>query len=132
MSGNKNLIKFGTGNSKSIEDYIENEPTVAPLTDIIELKNEYLIIVNLAGSKREDIKLKIAGNCLIVFAKSDMNYYWKNNLILNENPVGHFYRKFNLSSDINTSLIQAKYENGQLVIKLPKFEKPKPKIINID
>ena len=42
--------------------------------------------------------------------------------ILNENEIGNYFRKFKISDSIDKTKISAKYDNGQLIVNLPKSE----------
>ncbi|HAE87628.1 TPA: heat-shock protein Hsp20, partial [Candidatus Marinimicrobia bacterium] len=44
---------------------------------------------------------------------------------------GHFSRSFRLPAQINSEKIEAKWDNGVLVVKIPKSEVAKPKKIQI-
>ena len=86
----------------------------------------------MPGVKRENIRVKIEGEDLFIFGK--VNYHERNNYkyILNENEIGNYYRRFKLSESIDQSKIEAMYENGQLVIVMPKDEKLKARTIEIN
>jgi len=60
---------------------------------------------------------------LIVFGKINYSEVSNRNYILNENEVGNYFRKFNISDSIDKTKINAKYDNGQLIVHLPKSEK---------
>jgi HSP20 family protein len=52
--------------------------------------------------------------------------------LVNERPVGSFYRALRLPETIDTSKIQSSYKDGVLMITLPKAEELKKKQIKID
>ena len=51
--------------------------------------------------------------------------------ILNENEIGNYYRKFRISNSVDETKIEARFENGQLIVKLPKHDRIKPRTIDI-
>jgi HSP20 family molecular chaperone IbpA len=53
------------------------------------------------------------------------------NYLLNEQEIANYYRTFKISDTVDQSNIEARYDNGQLVVNLTKKEKVKPRTINI-
>lgn len=102
-------------------------------TDIIKNKDFYLIQAELPGFKKEDISIEIKDDELLISAKYEDNLEDKTeNYIKKERRMNSYKRIFNIS-DIKQDLIEAKYENGILELKLPKKEEkiPQTKKINI-
>lgn len=102
-------------------------------TDIINNKDSYLIQAELPGFKKEDISIEIKDDELLISAKYEDNLEDKTeNYIRKERRMNSYKRIFNIS-DIKQDLIEAKYENGILELKLPKKEEkiPQTKKINI-
>lgn len=102
-------------------------------TDIINNKDFYLIQAELPGFKKEDISIEIKDDELLISAKYEDDLEDKTeNYIRKERKMNSYKRIFNIS-DIKQDLIEAKYENGILELKLPKKEEkiPQTKKINI-
>jgi len=131
MKENMESINVKEQENPSLETILETERSYAPLVDIYETNEDYILIANLPGVKREDVKLKFEEGALIIFGKIDYKESLNKEYLLNETQIGNFYRKFNISDSIDESKIEAKHENGQLLVKLPKHERVKPKTINI-
>jgi HSP20 family protein len=131
MTDNRELISLRNMDGDAWKDYLETENTISPLVDIFEKDDNYILAVSMPGVKRENIRVKIEGESLFIFGK--INYRERNNYeyILNENEIGNYYRRFKLSESIDQSKIEAMYENGQLVIIMPKDEKMKARTIEI-
>ena len=132
MTESKELINLRSMEGDTWKEYLELENSVLPLVDIFEKDDNYVLVVSMPGVKRENIKVKIEGEVLFIFGK--INYHEKNNYeyILNENEIGNYFRRFKLSENIDQSKIEAMYENGQLVIIMPKDEKLKARTIEIN
>lgn len=95
-------------------------------TDVRDLGDAFELSVELPGYKKEDIKLEIDRHHLIVKAeRHDDNEY-----IRRERFYGSVYRSYDIAGT-DTERIEAKYENGILVITLPKKEALVPKAIEI-
>ncbi|MCW8804837.1 MAG: Hsp20/alpha crystallin family protein, partial [Ignavibacteriaceae bacterium] len=75
--------------------------------------------------------VKVIDESLIVFGRINYNEIANRDYILNENEIGNYFRKFKISDSIDRTKVSAKYDNGQLVITLPKSERAKPRKIDI-
>ncbi len=91
--------------------------------DIKEKKEEYVIEAEMPGVKKEDIKLELKDNYLIISAKNEITSEEKGeNYIRKERRSGSFSRDFYLEH-VNQDAIRAEYINGILYVRLPKLEK---------
>lgn len=117
---------------KSWEEALENESWVAPLVDIYETDDEFFLNAYIPGVKKENLKIKLEDNHLVIMGRID-NYDEAVNrkYVLKETEIGNFYRRFKISDSIDESKINAKLENGVLEIRLPKHERVKPRTIEI-
>lgn len=112
-------------------DILEKERSFAPLVDIYETEEDYILIANMPGVSKENVQVKFEEDSLHIFGKINYEESLNRKYILNENGIGHYYRRFKLSDSIDESGIEANLNNGQLVVKLPKHERIKPRTINI-
>lgn len=131
LNNNKDLISVKETEHASIDQLLENEAYIAPLTDIYETDNEFVLIANMPGVSRDKIQLKLEDTSLIIFGRINYAEAMKRNYILNENEIGNYYRRFNISKSIDETRIEALYENGQLIVKLPKHDRVKPRTIMV-
>ncbi len=89
-------------------------------TDIIDEGENYLLLAELPGFKKEDIKIEIYENYLIIMANHKRkNEVHENNFIRRERIYGSFCRRFEIS-DTDKDRITASYQNGILSIRLSK------------
>jgi HSP20 family protein len=130
MSNNKELVSVKEG-KKNWEELLETESVIAPLVDIFETSDDYILVANMPGVQKEDIQLKLEEESLVIFGRINVEEISNRRYILNETEQGNYFRKFRIAKSIDESGIEARYENGQLRIKLPKHERVKPKTINI-
>ena len=117
--------------TSQIEEILETQNHIAPLVNIYETDDEFILYANMPGVERNKVKVKIDGNSLIMFGQID--YYNKidKKYILNEVEIGNYFRTFKISDTVDKSNVEAKYDNGQLLVKLPKIEKVRPRTIDI-
>jgi HSP20 family protein len=131
MDDNKELVKVEENGSQSWEKSIGNECCYAPAVNIYETADDYMLTADMPGLNKEDVKINIEDGSLVIFGKIKFKEMMDKRYILNESAIGNYYRKFNISDSIDDTRIEAKMENGQLNIRLPKHERVKPKIIEI-
>jgi len=92
----------------------------------------FSIEIDLPGVKKEDIELQIEDNILTVKAVRKMkNEVKKDDYYLCESSFGLISRSFILPDGIDTSKVDAKYEDGRLYISLEKEESRKAKSIAV-
>jgi HSP20 family protein len=128
---NKEMIPVRENINNSIDELLEKQNYVSPYVNIYETDNEFVLVANMPGVLRDDLKVKVDKDSLIMFGKIDYNDEVNKNYILNEIEIGNYYRTFNISDSVNQDKIEAKYDNGQLIVNLPKNEKIKPRKIDI-
>ncbi len=117
--------------NNSIDELLETQNYVSPYVNIYETEDEFVLVANMPGVLRDDLKVKVEKDSLIMFGKIDYDKQINKNYILNELKIGNYFRKFNISDSVNRETIEAKYDNGQLIVNLPKNEKIKPRKIDI-
>ena len=101
--------------------------------DVMKKGDTYIVEASLPGIDPKDIDVSIEDNVLTIRAErqsctdcdKDVTY------LVNERPVGSFYRALRLPDTIDTSKITSDYKNGVLTITLPKAEELKKKQIKI-
>lgn len=132
MVDNKSLVQVQENNKTlNWDEALEKENWVAPHVDIYETEDDYVLIANMPGVSRENVRVKLEEGDMVIMGKIDYDGLLSRKFILNENEIGNFYRKFRISNGIDESKIEAKLENGQLIVNMPKHERVKPKNIEI-
>jgi len=116
---------------QSWEDLLNSEGNYAPLVDIYETNDEFVLTADMPGINKEDVSLKMEEGSMLIFGKINYQYILKRKYILKEKETGHFFRKFKISDTIDETKVSAKFENGQLIVTLPKHDRVKPRTINI-
>ena len=104
----------------------------SPLVDIVEDEKEYLIKAELPDMKKEDVRLTVENDVLAMSGerKFEKEEKWKT-YHRTERAYGSFVRSFSLPDDADGSKVSADYKNGMLLVHLPKFQRAKPKAIEI-
>ena len=131
MSDSKEIVAVKAFNNYSIEEILRTQNNISPASDIYENADDYILVANMPGVVRSEVQVKVIEEALIVFGRINYDETVNRNYILNENELGNYFRKFKISDSIDKTKISAKYDNGQLIVHLPKSEKIKPRTIDI-
>jgi HSP20 family protein len=106
--------------------------TWAPMLDIAERKDAYLVTVELPGVNPDDIDVTLENNLLTIQGErhqtqesSDQQFHRV------ERSYGSFRRTVSLPSTVEADAIEATFENGLLQLLVPKAEEAMPKKIAI-
>lgn len=102
-----------------------------PATDIYEMDDRLVVMMEIPGVKKDDIAITIEDNVLAVDARIDLTKYKDLTPVYTEYNVGHYSRRFTLSNIINDENIIAQVKNGVLILELEKAEKAKPRRIQV-
>jgi HSP20 family protein len=99
-----------------------------PAVDIVENDTSYELHVNLPGMKKDEIQIQLEDNRLVISGErkyqieSQSEEGAKPRYHRIESGYGSFKRSFTLSNEIQRDNIEAKFENGILVVVLNKKE----------
>lgn len=101
---------------------MDAQPEIQIKMDIRENDKSYAVHAEIPGVKKEDIQVAIDGNQVSISAdiKQEKEVRDGEKLLRSERRYGKVTRKFLLSSDIDDSLSEAKYNEGVLELILPK------------
>ena len=104
-----------------------------PSCDIHEAKDHYLVSFDMPGVRKEDIKIEVQGDNLIISGERQREVKEQDGeaTLYHERAYGKFERTFVMPKSINADKIEAHYENGVLNVALPKAESAKGKTIQI-
>jgi HSP20 family protein len=109
-------------------------PRRYPLINLLEDKDNLYIEALTPGVDPQSLNVTVLQNRLTLSGeKSEIAEQVKPEAFhRNERAAGKFVRVIDLPVDVNENGIQAEYKNGLLVLTLPKAEKAKPKLINVN
>ncbi len=93
-----------------------------PPVNIIEKADSYHLEVSAPGFEKADFNVKLDGNLLSITAEKKEEVKDETKVVRKEFSYKSFKRSFTVDEKIESSNINAKYENGILKIELPKKE----------
>lgn len=108
-SGARNNARYGTPASSIMK------------TDVKEMENDYEINIDLPGYKKEDVQAELKDGYLVISAKNERSEEEKGKeYIRRERFYGTCSRSFYVGKDVRQEDIAAKFENGVLILTVPK------------
>lgn len=104
----------------------------APAVDVEETPDHLLFRAELPGVGREDIDIELEDGVLTIQGEKKAEQRDENaQMLLYERRWGTFSRRFTLPRAVNAAGITASFENGVLVVEVPKAEEAKGRKIQI-
>jgi HSP20 family protein len=120
-----------------LQDFVVGDFTSAvksfPAIDVAEHENEFVLLAEMPGVKKEDLKLTVENNALTLSGvRKPYEVPQDARVLLNEVRVREFSRSIEFPSDVEVDKIAAELQNGLLRVVLPKAEEAKPKQIEVE
>jgi HSP20 family protein len=101
-------------------------------TDVSEDANSLRINMELPGVSAEDVRLSLENNILTIRGEKKAQSEQNNERVHRfERTYGVFERTFALPNTVDAEKIEARYENGVLIVTIPKAERAKPREIRV-
>ncbi len=102
-----------------------------PLTNFYDTGDHFELKVELPGTAKEDLSVKIQGNYLEISGKREANVPDGYSVHRSERGSVDFTRSFTLPSEVDAEKVEATISDGLLTMVLPKAEAAKPKQITV-
>lgn len=101
--------------------------------DVSETDQAYTIKAEMPGVNKEDIKVDVNGNQVSISAeiKKETEEKEGSKVIRSERYYGQQYRSFTLAQEVDDAKADAKYQDGVLVLSLPKKTGAAPKKLTV-
>lgn len=119
--------------ANKVSETFDNLASHLPFSNLAKKEDSsFHLEVDLPGVQKEDIDIKVEDSVLIVTAlRKFKNELTRDNYYICESSFGKFERRYILPESVDTDKVDAKLEDGRLVIELQKTQKAKPKSISI-
>lgn len=99
-------------------------------TDVSEDENALQITMELPGVDPENVRLSLENNVLTIRGEKRQEIDENNERVhRSERVYGIFERTFVLPSTVDPDRIEARFENGVLIVRIPKAERARPREI---
>lgn len=93
--------------------------------------DQFIVEFDLAGVDPGSIDLTVERNALTVRAQRSWEPKENQEVLISERPQGTFSRQLFLGEGLDTSRIQASYNNGVLRLVIPVAEQAKPRKVQV-
>jgi HSP20 family protein len=101
-------------------------------TDVSEDENALQITMELPGVDPDNVRLSLENNVLTIRGEKQQVFDENNERIhRSERVYGVFERTFVLPNTVDPDRIEARFENGVLVVRIPKAERARPREIQL-
>jgi HSP20 family protein len=101
-----------------------------PALDLYQDKDQFTVVAELPGLKKEDIELSLHDGVLTISGERKQEKKGEEGY-KNERFFGRFQRSVTLPSSVDGDKVRATYQDGILKVVLPKAEEAKPKQIEV-
>ena len=103
----------------------DGTPTYALPVDIFETEDAYELHATVAGVPKEGVEVTFESGMLSIAVKAPP-FEIQGTFIRQERPWGNWSRKLELPKEIDPAKIAAQFENGVLIVRVPKAAKVEP------
>ncbi|MGP8012134.1 MAG: Hsp20/alpha crystallin family protein [Halobacteriota archaeon] len=105
--------------------------TSTPPVDLVDLPGEIVVLVDLPGVSKDDVKLEGSSDMVEITAERTSKYDDDDHLIRERAPR-EYYRSIKLPTNIDDAAARASFFNGVLEVHLPKIGIADKKLISIE
>lgn len=120
------------GESTRVPDLAQRpEPALLPPVDIVEDAGGITLTADLPGVEQSDLAVNIDGRTLTLEAPLKLGEANSLISVYAEVRANRYRRSFELSSELDTTAVEASLKDGVLSLRLPKLERAKPRRIDI-
>ena len=124
--------------NRQLGDYLESwrrlpsllEEAFTPLADVEETGDAYTVEIELAGVKKDDLDIEIAGRRLSVSGERKERER-VGILRRRERTVGRFHYEVILPGEVEEDGVEAHLDEGVLTVRLPKPASERPRRIEV-
>jgi len=112
------------------QDYFRQSVAWQLPVDAYGNEDAIVITADVPGLKAEDLQVTVESNTLTIRGELKNSAEGREHF-LRERATGHFERVLTINTPIDSNKVEAQFENGVLMLTLPKAEANKPKQIAI-
>jgi len=120
------------GRLQEPEAWSDEVSAFAPRANVAETDNAYEIVLDLPGMRAEEFNIEFHEGRLIVSGERSKDEAVEGKTFHRvERHHGVFRRTFSLGADVDVDGVTASYQNGVLIIAVPKTAQAQPKRIEV-
>ncbi len=107
------------------------ESTLLPPVDIAEDAGGITLTADLPGVEQNELSIGIEGRTLTLEAPLRLGEANALVSVYAEVRANRYRRSFELSSELDTTAVDASFRDGVLTLRLPKLERAKPRRVEV-
>lgn len=136
MRSNGDVLEFEKGFNSLFDGILRPGPASwsgrLPAVDVAEYPAETVIVAELPGVKKEDVKISFEKGLLTISGeRKSRTEQEEASQVRSELRHGSFTRSFEIGHEVNADAITAELADGILRVVLPKVEEAKPREISV-
>lgn len=108
----------------------DGTPTYTLPVDILETDDAYILFGSVPGVPSDGVDVTFEDGMLSITAKS-APFETQGRWLRQERPWGNWMRRLELPKEVDASNIAAQFENGVLVVRVPKTPRAQPVRIQV-
>jgi len=118
----KQLSKLGRDIQQLVERAVpvQGPANFQPLCDVVETDEQYSVILDLPGMKKDQISITLNNGVITVSGDRELYLEDHEKLVKSERKQGSFSRAFALPENADTKSVQAAFSDGVLKITVSK------------
>jgi HSP20 family protein len=100
--------------------------------DVHETEDAYQISADIPGVNSENIDIRLQDDVLTISAENNYEHQEsRGNALMQERRYGKFSRSLRFPVHVKNDAVEANFENGVLMVTVPKAEEVKPRRIEV-
>jgi HSP20 family protein len=105
---------------------------VFPLINVFNDGDDFVLVAELPGVKKEDLDIQVRGDTLRIQGKKTISYDDEASVHRRERAAGQFDRTLTLPAEVDAAKVAAEYRDGVLTLRLPRAASAKPRTVTIN
>jgi HSP20 family protein len=108
-----------------------NTPFIVPRVDVVEDRSGITLLADLPGVKKDGLDIKVEGPSLTLEGAIQLDTPQGLDASFAEVRAARYRRAFTLSSELDSSAIDAQLKDGVLRLRIPKVAEAQPRRIEV-
>jgi HSP20 family molecular chaperone IbpA len=109
----------------------EELQTLLPRVDVFENKDGILLLADMPGVPKDKLELRVENDTLLIEGEIAPDTPENMEAVYAEVRLSRYRRAFSLSSELDTSRIDAQLRDGVLNLRIPKHAHAQPRKIEV-
>lgn len=113
------------------DESAEELQTLLPRVDVFENKDGILLVADMPGVPKDKLELRVENDTLLIEGEIAPDTPESMEAVYAEVRLSRYRRAFSLSSELDTSRIDAQLRDGVLNLRIPKHAHAQPRKIEV-